>query len=77
MFPLFYSKLLPRCCYFSNAMLKLCITPEHQCFKPTDDAINERNLRESSYLFVEFLPSNNSKYSRMPAEIYASVLFYR
>ncbi len=73
---LFYSKLLPRCCYFSNTMLKLYITPDHQ-FKPTDDVINESNLRVSSYLFVEFLPSNNSKYSRMPAEIYTSVLFYR
>lgn len=78
MFSLFYSKLLPRCCYFSNAMLKLCITQNHRFLKKTtDDAINERNLRESSYLFVECLPSNNSKNSRMPAEICASVLFYR
>lgn len=45
--------------------------------KKTDDAINETNLRESSYLLVECLQSNNSKNSRMPAEICASLLFYR
>lgn len=72
----FYSKLLTRCCYFSNTELQLCITLNHQ-FKKTDDAINETNLRESSYLLVECLQSNNSKNSRMPAEISASLLFYR
>lgn len=75
MFSLFYSKLLPRCCYFSNAMLKLCITPNHRFLKK--QLMTQLTKGICSYLFVECFPSNNSKNSRMPAEICASVLFYR
>jgi len=74
-FPL-YSKLLTRCCdYFSNTKFQLCIALNHPL--KNDDAINETNLRESSYLFVECLQSNNSKNSRMPAEICSPLLFNR
>lgn len=78
-FPVF----IPHSCYFSNKTLQLCIALNHQFShhtqknnktkqKNSDDAIKKWDLRESSYMFVGCLTSNNSKNSRMPAEICAS-----
>lgn len=73
---------IPHSCYFSNTTLQLCFALNRQFSthtknnktkqKISDDAIKRWDLRESSYMFVECLTSNNSKNSRMPAEICAS-----